>query len=322
MEMSETRRRNARLVLLTAVSDERQVDRTLMAAWSVRQRHPDAPIAVVTDRPGHRLWRSGLFNIVVSAADLPEANTADCCLLALERGIFDRALHLDSHCRLRADDVDPAFAALDKAEIAVAMDAEGPSSGIVMMRRTKQAAALLKGWSERIRAGMATGPGLDRVIRRAAANDMVAGLPEGWLPRPSGGEADVPLVEVRRGDVARLYAELLNFALHRLLSNDMKRAAAVYARVALAAHPDLPQLGSERLVAHISAMFGTKLPRLGQPELAQLDALLHHAAREDPAGNLLGIAALHLEMGQVKTAIAVLRMVYHMRFRKPAPLPG
>jgi hypothetical protein len=69
-------------------------------------------------------------------------------------------------------------------------------------------------------------------------------------------------------------------------------------------------------------MFGTKLPRLGQPELAQLDALLHHAAREDPAGNLLGIAALHLEMGQVKTAIAVLRMVYHMRFRKPAPLPG
>lgn len=322
MQNPAPRRTNRRLALLIATGDERQVDRTLMAARAVRHGHPDAAVAVVTDRPSHRLWRCGLFDIVVSSADEPDANVADCCRMAMDRGIFERAMMLDSHCRLRAEDVGPAFAALERAELAAPVGGDGLAYGLLMVRRSKAARALLQGWSDRIRSGAAPAEALDALMRKAAASDMAAALPGHWQPRAAAGPDDTPLVEVRRGDVSRLHAEMLNFALHRLLSGDLRRAAAIYARVALAAQPDLPQLGPERLVPHLAAGFRSRLPHLEGQNLDQLDELLRHAAVEDPAGNLLSIAALHLEMGQVKTAIAVLRMVYRMRFSKPAPLPS
>lgn len=319
MDQPTTRRTNRRLALLAATGGERQVDRTLMAAWAVRQRHPDAAVAVVTGAPSHRLWRTGLFNIVVSAgAGDPDFNPADCCLAALDKGVFERAVYLDSHCRLRSDNMNPAFAALDAADIALVRSGGSVSDGVLMLRRGAGARAALQDWSARMRAGEAADVALAEAVGRAGAGS----LPEDWYPRASRGEGDRPLVEVRRGDVSRLYAELLNFALHRLLSGDIKRAAAVYARVALATRPDLPQLGPERLLDHLDALFARRLPDMGTSGRKQLDELLHRVASEDPAGNLLAIAALHLEMGQVKTAIAVLRMIHRMHFDKPAPLPS
>lgn len=328
MEQATGKRRNKRMVVLVANSDERQIDRTMMAAWSIRQKHPDAPIAVVTSQPKHKIWRTGLFNVVISSDDAPDATPAECVLMAMRREVFDRAVVLDSHCRLRGDSILPVFGMLKETPIclAAARTADGVrlSSMVYSIERSEPAQAFLEalGEAER-RNGGDSNAALQDVVRSRMMRDRVrfGALGAEWIPVPVTGKENLPNLEVRRGDAKRLYAEMLMFAMHRLVSSDMKRAATIYARVALSSRPDLPQLGAARLVEHMRDEFAEKSPKMSPQNREQLQDLLDHAAEEDPAGNLLGIAALHLEMGQLQTAVAVLRMVYTIKFQKPVPVP-
>jgi len=328
MEQPTTKRWNKRLVLFVANDGERQIDRTMMAAWSVRQQHPDAPIAVVTNNPTHRLWRTGLFNVVISSKDQPQATHTECVRMAMRRDVFDRAVVLDSHLRLRADSIQPVLEALDEAPVglAAAKTAEGVRlSGLIYsVSRTEGGTAFLDALAaaEGEHEGD-TGKALNAVVSsgQLRGRAQFRAMGERWLPALARDTSNLPWLEIRRGDRKRLYAEMLMFAMHRLVSSDMKRAATIYARVALSSRPDLSQLGAERLVQHMAGAFQEKVPDMSGRNREQLQALLEHAAEEDPAGNLLGVAALHLEMGQVKTALAVLRMIYRMKFAKPVPVP-
>ncbi|WP_416899335.1 MAG: hypothetical protein ACMVY4_06340 [Minwuia sp.] len=329
--MADTDTRNPhhkRVVLFVANSDERQVDRTLMAAWSVRQRHQDAPIGVVTTNPGHRLWRTGMFNMVISAAGLRQPTVADCLRLAMERGIFERAVYMDSFCRLRAKSILPVFEALDSSPVclsAVRTDEGMRISGrLVAMARGEPTAAFLTALApHQQEAGGDQDQALRALIQSGEMRPIVkfGALGETWVPGIPAKGAQPPPVEMREGNSRRLYAEMLMFAMHRLVSSDMKRAAIIYARVAIASNPELPQLGAQRLVPHMMQTFSLKVPDMSGGDRDRLELLVRHAAHEDPAGNLLGIAALHLDVGQVKTAIAVLKMIHTMKFEKPVPVP-
>ncbi|WP_417517410.1 hypothetical protein [Minwuia sp.] len=329
MEQPATKRWNKRMVLMVANGDERQVDRTLMAAWSVRQRHPDAPIGIVTDKPTHRMWRTGLFNVVVSSADHPDATTAECVKMAMKREVFDRAVVFDSFCRLRAESILPVMELLKQSPVCfpARKTDEGVriSGRLLALQRSEEALLFLDALADAQRQTPEDPTGaLNRVISGGSLKDIVkfGALGGDWLPAVAASPDALPSVELRQGDVQRLYAEMLMFAMHRLVSSDLKRAATIYARVAITTNPDLPQLGAERLVAHMAEAFDEKVAGLSDRNRDQLRALLQHAACEDPAGNLLGIAALHLDVGQVKTAVAVLRMIYKMKFNKPVPVPG
>lgn len=316
------------MVLFVANGDERQIDRTMMAAWSVRQKHADAPIAVVTDKPTHRLWRTGLFNVVISSADKPEATMAACVQMAMRREVFDRAIVLNSHLRLRSDSIVPVLDALDDSPVALA--AAKTSEGVRLsglcygLRRSEEAQIFLDALEG---AEAENDNDTAKAMNRVVGSGMLSGkvkfraLGTHWIPAVADDSGNLPALEIRRGDTRRLYAEMLMFAMHRLVSADMKRAATIYARVALSSRPDLPQLGAPRLVEHMSKAFEERAPEMSGRNRDQLRALLNHAAEEDPAGNLLGIAALHLEMGQMKTALAVLRMIYRLKFNKPVPVP-
>lgn len=329
MEQPATKRWNKRMVLFVANSNERQIDRTMMAAWSVRQKHPDAPIAVVTDTPTHRIWRTGLFNVVVSSADHPGATMGECVQMAMRREVFDRAVVLNSHLRLRAESILPILEALDDSPVALAAARlpEGVRlSGLAFaLKRSEEAQIFLEALetAEHENDGD-TAKAINKVVSSGVLSGSVKfrALGHSWIPEVADDSKRVPALEIRRGDSRRLFAEMLMFAMHRLVSADMKRAATIYARVAISSRPDLPQLGAPRLVAHMDAAFQEKVPQMSGREREQLQALLNHAAQEDPAGNLLGIAALHLEMGQTKTALAVLRMIYRMKFNKPVPVPS
>ena len=72
---------------------------------------------------------------------------------------------------------------------------------------------------------------------------------------------------------------------------------------------------------HLRRRFPEKVGGFSAEGLKKLEEMLNHAAEGDPAGNLLAIAALHLEMDQPKTAVTVLRLISRMRFRKPVPVP-
>lgn len=320
MQTPETKRQNDWIVLFVANSDEAQIDRTLMAAWSVRQHFQDVPIAVVTSRPTHRLWRTAVFNIVISMADDPDASVATCCRRAMDRGIFERAFYVDSHCRLRTGAVGSMMKPLAQPGIDVALLPAGPDQtlpdGIIGLHNSDGARAFLDQWAASLGEGgglPAPGPGQPR---------FTAGIFDAdWSPRRATDPKALPPVEIRRGEPRRVQAELLIFALHRLVSGDLKRAATVYARVALRAEPDLVQLGAERLVTHLRQRFPEKVGGFSPRGLGKLEDMLNHAAEGDPAGNLLAIAALHLEMDQPKTAITVLRLIERMRFRKPVPVP-
>jgi|GEM_PF-2569355 len=328
MERAASKRTAKRMVAFVANSGETQIDRTMMAAWSVRQKHPDAPIAVITDKPTHKIWRTGLFNVVVSSEETPGASPAECVRMAMQREIFEKAVVLDSHCRLRADSIKPVLDLLKDSPIclAAARTADGVRlSGMVYaIERSEPGLEFLEalGAAER-RHGGDTNQAMQDVVRSRVMRDKVrfGALGAEWIPAPLRDKERPPRLEVRRGNARRLHAEMLMFAMHRLVSSDLKRAAAVYARVALSSRPDLPQLGAARLVDHMLAEFGERAANMSPHDREQLEALLNHAAEEDPAGNLLGIAALHLEMGQLKTAVAVLRMIYTMKFRKPVPVP-
>lgn len=329
MEQPTTKRWNKRMVMFVANSDERQIDRTMMAAWSVRQKHPDAPIAIITDKPTHRLWRTGLFNVVVSSAETPGASMAECVQMAMRREVFDRAVILNSHLRLRAESILPMLDALEDSPVGLAATktAEGVRlSGLAFaLRRSDEAQIFL----EALEAAERENDGDTRLaINQVVSSGVLSGsvkfraLGANWIPADATDPKNLPWLEIRHGDARRLYAEMLMFAMHRLVSADMKRAATIYARVAISSRPDLPQLGAPRLVEHMITTFQQKVPDMSGRNRDQLKALLNHAAVEDPAGNLLGIAALHLEMGQMKTAVAVLRMIYRMKFAKPVPVPG
>jgi len=328
MEQPTTKRWNKRLVLFAATGGEEDVDRTLMAAWSVRQKHPDAPIGVVTDNPTHKLWRTGLFNLVISSRDQPGANLADCTRIAMKREVFDRAIIMDSHCRLRAPSILPMIDLLKETPVSLAAartDAGVRLSGLLFaIERSDEAMGFLDAWSGSLdhADGDLTG-GLNHLINAGTLKDSVrfGALGETWIPEVARPDSPLPAIELRRGNKRRLHAEMLTFAMHRLVSSDMKRAATIYARVALDSRPDLPQLGAERLVEHMKTAFQEKVPGMSGGNREQLAALLAHAAKEDPAGNLLGVSALHLEMGQARTALAVLRMIYRMKFAKPVPVP-
>lgn len=329
MEQPTTKRWNKRMVLFVANSDERQIDRTMMAAWSVRQKHPDAPIAVVTDKPSHRIWRTGLFNVVISSAEKPGANLAECVQMAMRREVFDRAVVLDSHLRLRAESILPILDALDESPVALAAAKTGDGvrlSGLAFaLSRSEEAQIFLQALeaAEHENDGD-TAQAMHKVVGSGVLSGAVKfrALGGAWIPAVAKAPNPLPALEIRRGDSRRLFAEMLMFAMHRLVSSDMKRAATIYARVAISSRPDLPQLGAPRLVEHMTTTFQAKVPDMSGRNQEQLQALLKHAAEEDPAGNLLGIAALHLEMGQMKTALAVLRMIYRMKFNKPVPVPN
>jgi hypothetical protein len=248
--------------------------------------------------------------------------------MAMQREVFDRAVIMESHCRLRASSILPVIDALKLSPVCLAAAKSDAgvkvSSRLMALERSDAALTFLDALSSATNQseGSLTA-GLNRVVSSGALRGKVTfgALGREWLPEESRPGTALPAVEVRRGNVRRLYAEMLMFAMHRLVSSDMKRAAAIYARVALASRPDLPQLGAARLVEHMTRAFAERAPGMSGRNRDQLHALLKHAAEEDPAGNLLGIAALHLEMGQMKTALAVLRMVYTMRFNKPVPVP-
>lgn len=318
MQGPETKRQNDWLVLLVANDDEAQIDRTLMAAWSIRKHFRDLPIAVVTNRPTHRLWRTSVFNIVLSIADDTDANIAACCRRAMERGVADRAFYMNSHCRLRSDAVGSLMKSMTDADADVGLLPDGGTmdDGVVGLRNSPGGLAFLDHWS----ASLGEGGGLPR-LPEGSGRYNVATLNDAWLPTVVTDPKMTPKIEIRQGNPQRLHAEMLVFALHRLVSGDLKRAATVYARVALRAEPDLVQLGAERLVQHLRQRFPEKVSGLTDDGLSKLDQMLGHAADEDPAGNLLAIAALHLEMDQPKTAVTVLRLISRMRFNKPVPLP-
>ncbi len=319
MQGPATKRQNDWVVLFVANSDEAQIDRTLMAAWSVRQHFRDLPIAVVTSRPTHRLWRTSVFNIVLSVADDDDANVAACCRRAMERGIADRAFYMDSHCRLRSDAVGSLMKPMIESDADVGLLPEGGTipDGVVGLRNSPGGLAFLDHWSARL----GEGNGLPHLAEGSDRYRVVA-LRDAWQPVAVTKTGETPNVEVRQGNMRRLHAEMLIFALHRLVSGDLKRAATVYARVALRAEPDLVQLGAERLVPHLRQRFPEKVAGLTDDGLSKLDQMLAHAAKGDPAGNLLAIAALHLEMDQPKTAVTVLRLISRMQFKQPVPLPG
>lgn len=320
MQTPETKRQNEWVVLFVANSDETQIDRTLMAAWSVRQHFRDVPIAVVTNRPTHRLWRTAVFNIVISMADDPSASVATCCRRAMDRDIFERAFYVNSHCRLRSGSVGTLMKPLAQPGIDVTLlpsvGAETMPDGIVGLHSSDGGRAFLDRWA----ASLGEGDGLP--VARGDDAGFVTGVFDSiWTPAVATDPKTLPAVEIRQGNARRLQGEMLLFALHRLVSGDLKRAATVYARVALRAEPDLVQLGSERLVPHLRQRFPEKVGGFSADGLKKLEEMLNHAAEGDPAGNLLAIAALHLEMDQPKTAVTVLRLISRMRFNKPVPVP-
>ncbi|WP_281017922.1 MULTISPECIES: hypothetical protein [unclassified Minwuia] len=320
MQTPETKRKNEWVVLFVANSDETQIDRTLMAAWSVRQHFTDVPIAVVTNRPTHRLWRTAVFNIVISMADDPSASVATCCRRAMDREIFDRAFYVNSHCRLRSGSVGTLMKPLAQPGIDVTLlpseGAEAMQDGIIGLHNSDGGRAFLDKWA----ASIGEGGGLPAAVGDNAG--FTAGVFDSvWTPEVATDPEKLPAVEVRQGNARRLQGEMLLFALHRLVSGDLKRAATVYARVALRAEPSLVQLGSARLVPHLRRRFPEKVSGIGAEGRKKLEEMLNHAAEGDPAGNLLAIAALHLEMDQPKTAVTVLRLISRMRFRKPVPVP-
>ncbi|MDF1735336.1 MAG: hypothetical protein P1U37_08645 [Minwuia sp.] len=320
MKTPETRRQNEWMVLFVANSDETQIDRTLMAAWSVRQHFQDLPIAVVTSRPTHRLWRTAIFNVVISVADDPDASVATCCRRAMDRDIFERAFYVNSHCRLRSGSVGTLMKPMAQPDIDVTLlpsaGTEVMPDGILGLHNSDGGRAFLDDWAANLgEGGDLPSPDSDRAGFTAAVFDS------SWTPAIAADPKSLPAVEIRQGNARRLQGEMLLFALHRLVSGDLKRAATVYARVALRAEPDLVQLGSERLVPHLRRRFPEKVSGFSAEGLKKLEQMLNHAAEGDPAGNLLAIAALHLEMDQPKTAITVLRLIERMRFRKPVPVP-
>lgn len=320
MQTPETKRQNDWVALFVANSDETQIDRTLMAAWSVRQHFMDVPIAVVTNRPTHRLWRTAVFNIVISMADDPSASVATCCRRAMDRDIFERAFYVNSHCRLRSGSVGTLMKPLAQPGIDVTLlpseSAEAMPDGVVGLRNSDGGRAFLDRWA----ASLGEGHGLPAT--RGDDAGFVTGVFESiWTPAIATDPKSLPAVEIRQGNARRLQGEMLLFALHRLVSGDLKRAATVYARVALRAEPDLVQLGSERLVPYLRQRFPEKVGGFSADGLKKLEQMLNHAAEGDPAGNLLAIAALHLEMDQPKTAVTVLRLISRMRFNKPVPVP-
>ncbi|MDF1720936.1 MAG: hypothetical protein P1U65_09700 [Minwuia sp.] len=318
MQGPTTKRKNDWVVLFVANSDEAQIDRTLMAAWSVRQHFKDLPIAVVTSRPTHRLWRTSVFNIVLSVADDPDANVATCCRRAMERDIAARAFYMDSHCRLRSDAVQSLMQPMTSsdADVGILPGTAPMADGVIGLKNSPGGMAFLDHWA----ASIGEGNGLPGPPD-GSAHYKVAALDPAWHPIAVTDPKASPFIELRQGNTHRLYAEMLLFALHRLVSGDMKRAATVYARVALRAEPDMVQIGAERLVPHLRKRFPEKVSGLSDDGLSKLDQMLAHAAEEDPAGNLLAVAALHLEMDQPKTAVTVLRLINRMRFKKPVPLP-
>ncbi len=146
----------------------------VLAAASIKAQHPNLPIAIVSDQPGHPLLQPGWFDHKLpmdlsGAPALPHGFAAPLLgrVSALALSPFQKTLSFDVDARLRAPRLDALFALLDQVEIAMAPCFPDTSrerqmfgrpiynNGIILYRKTERMLTFLRRFEDTFRRHLA-----------------------------------------------------------------------------------------------------------------------------------------------------------------------
>jgi hypothetical protein len=152
-------------IVYVATHLNRYVEEAFLSADSVKQRCPDLPIALFTDRSDHRVCSFGCFDIVVPLERVQAPFDRWSAGLALKlHGIlqtpFDRTLFLDTDTLVRTAELPALFEILDDHDVAMVETSLDDSyarqqsglpmfnTGVILYRRTPQTWEWLRRWIE------------------------------------------------------------------------------------------------------------------------------------------------------------------------------
>jgi len=152
-------------VLYVAVKQDRYVEEAFLSADSVKQRFPELPITLFTDRPKHALCATDRFDAVeaISSASGFGSVWAEGLLSrarCLVRTPYARTLHIDTDTRVITEELPALFAVLDEFDVAMVEAATDDSysryhfgrrmfnGGLALYRRNEPVWAWLAAWAQ------------------------------------------------------------------------------------------------------------------------------------------------------------------------------
>jgi hypothetical protein len=151
-------------IVYVATVNDRFVEEAFLSADSVKQRLPDLPITLFTDRPRHALCKLGVFD-QVQAIERVQSFASNWAagqlarLRCLPRTPYGRTLHLDTDTRVLTEELPWLFDRLDEADVAMVETAEDDSfsrlhsglrmfnAGLILYRRADPVWKWLDTWS-------------------------------------------------------------------------------------------------------------------------------------------------------------------------------
>ncbi|HWZ63627.1 MAG TPA: hypothetical protein VNX02_11435 [Steroidobacteraceae bacterium] len=150
-------------IVYAATMQDHFVEEAFLSAQTIKQRFPDLPITLFTDRVDHCLCRLGAFDCVAPArlpSDLraPAARAQIARLKCLLDAPYARTLHLDTDTRVLTEEFPRLFALLDKFDVAMVETSEDDSfsrrhlgqrifnSGMILFRKGGKTRRWLEAW--------------------------------------------------------------------------------------------------------------------------------------------------------------------------------
>ena len=150
-------------VVYVATVQDRFLEEAFLSAETVKQRFPDLPITLFTDRPGHKLCTALQFDSIetIEGAEKFRSSWAGGQLnrlRCLSRTPYSRTLHLDTDTRVLTEELPWLFDRLDDVEVAMVETAIDDSysrsysgyrmfnAGLVLYRREEKVWRWLQAW--------------------------------------------------------------------------------------------------------------------------------------------------------------------------------
>jgi aspartate beta-hydroxylase len=151
-------------IVYVATVNDRFVAEAFLSAETVKQRHPELPITLFTDRPRHPLCKLGCFDSVEPIERVQTFGSSWAAgqlarLRCLPRTPHARTLHLDTDTRVLTEELPWLFDRLGEADVAMVETAEDDSysrlysglrmfnAGLILYRRTEQVWKWLDTWA-------------------------------------------------------------------------------------------------------------------------------------------------------------------------------
>ena len=151
-------------IVYVATVNDRFVAEAFLSAETVKQRHPELPITLFTDRPRHPLCKLGCFDSVEPIERVQSFGSSWAAgqlarLRCLPRTPHARTLHLDTDTRVLTEELPWLFDRLGEADVAMVETAEDDSysrlysglrmfnAGLILYRRTEQVWKWLDTWA-------------------------------------------------------------------------------------------------------------------------------------------------------------------------------